>query len=335
MQKNPKLIFLLICMLFFIGIVSQNVYVNLEVKSLNTADSEVKVVTTTTILRDFVQEIIGDEGVVSVIIDEGMCPGHYDYTPSDINLVIGTDIVFYHGFEWDQFLEPLLDAAGNKDAAYSMSGNGSLGYTQWGSPGNVPLFLDVICEHLNNTYPLLSDNFNQNNAAYQSEVAIKKAEIEAQNMVVYNFTNVKAYIMNHQTAFMTWLGFNITGSWSKDDNSMTPSDLATIIDDAYASNTEIIVMNYQSGTEQGKAAADYLEIASVPLQNFPGMYGIQTYLEQLDFNIALLNWALNDGPDPRVSENGSIGPNLLLPISIFTTISIISLVFYSKRSIKK
>jgi ABC-type Zn uptake system ZnuABC Zn-binding protein ZnuA len=335
MQKNTKEIYLLIGMLFFIGLVSQNVYVNSEVKSLNAADSEVKVVTTTTILRDFAQEIIGDQGVVSVIIDEGMCPGHYDYTPSDINLVIGADIVFYHGFEWDQFLEPLLDAADNKDAAYSMSGNGSLGYTQWGSPGNVPLFLDVICEHLNNTYPSLSDTFNQNNAAYKNEVALKKAEIESQNAAVYNFTNVKAYIMNHQTAFMTWLGFNITGSWSKDDNSMTPSDLATIIDDSFTTNTEIIVMNYQSGTDQGKTAADYLGIASVPLQNFPGMYGIQTYLEQLDFNVALLNWALNDGPDPRASENGSIGPNLLIPISIFAAISIISLVLYSKRSIKK
>jgi zinc transport system substrate-binding protein len=332
MRKSIKRLCFLISLSIFIGLMGQNIKVNTEVHVLHTADSEVKVVTTTTILRDFTQEIIGDKGEVSVIIEEGMCPGHYDYKPSDINKVLDADIVFYHGFEWDQFLEELLSAAGNTEAAFSMSIDGNLGTTQWGSPANVPLFLDVICEHLNNTYPLLNQTFNQNCANYKAEVALKKSEIETQNAIFYNFTNIKAYIMTHQTAFIMWLGFNITGSWSKDDNSMTPSDLEAIIDGASASNTEIIVMNYQSGTEQGEMAAESLGIPSVPLQNFPGMYGIKTYLEQLDFNVALLNWALNDGPDPRPTK--SIGFDLILTITVLIGISVIVLIEYKKRNMK-
>ncbi|MFX1313090.1 MAG: metal ABC transporter substrate-binding protein [Promethearchaeota archaeon] len=330
-----KKMYFLISIIIIFGSIVQVKNIKVENNLKISADPQIQVVATTTILRDFVQEIIGEQGKVTVIIEEGMCPGHYDYTPSDINLVSNADIVFYHGFEWDQFLEALLSAAENKKAAYSISGNGSLGFTQWGSPANVPLFLDVICDYLNETYPLLNETFNQNCAHYKTEVALKKAEIEDQNTKLYNFTNVKAYIMMHQTAFMTWLGFNITGSWSKDDNSMTPSDLSTIIDEAEQTGTEIIIMNYQSGTEQGKEAADYLGIPSVPLQNFPGLYGIDTYLDQLDFNVALLNWALNDGPDPRVSTSSRIGSDLLIPIGAFIFIGAILVIYRKQQYLKK
>ncbi|MFW9989622.1 MAG: metal ABC transporter substrate-binding protein [Candidatus Odinarchaeota archaeon] len=327
-----KKTYLLISILIVFGIIAQNITVKAENNLKSSADPEVQVVATTTILRDFAQKIIGDKGTVEVIIEEGMCPGHYDATPSDINLVRNADIVFYHGFEWAQFLGALLSDADNIDAAYSMSGNGSLGYTQWGAPANVPPFLDVICNHLNDTYSLLNETFNQNTLLYKEEIALKKNEIENE-IVSYNFTDIKAYIMNHQTAFMTWLGFNITGLWSKDDNSMTPSDLDTIIDGASETGTEIIIMNYQSGTEQGKLAADYLNIPSVSLQNFPGVYGIETYLEQLDFNVAMLNWALNDGPDPRNSTD-SIGLDLMIPLGVFISLGVIFVIYRKKLILK-
>ncbi len=332
-MKKQKIIFALVGILIFYGVIGHIINAGAQKDLKSAADPQIKVVATTTILRDFSQQIIGDKGSVSVIIEGGMCPGHYDYTPSDINLVSDADIVLYYGFEWNQFLQELLTAADNTDAAYSISVDGGLGWTQWGSPGNAPLFLDVICTHLNNTYPILNETFNQNCDNFKAHISTKKAEIEAQNALYYNFTDVKAYIMKHQTAFMSWLGFNITGDWDKDDNSMTPSDFDAIIDGAYETGAEIIVMNYQSGTDIGKEAADYLGIPSVPLLNFPGVYGIQTYLEQLDFNIALLNWALNNGADPRTSSN-EIGLDLWIPFTTFALIGILLIIYMRSRNIK-
>ncbi len=330
MKKHNKTIFLAIIVLLIFGFINKNQkpYGSNVLKT--TAGSEIKVVATTTILRDFAQQIIGDQSTVSVIIEAGMCPGHYDYTPSDINKVQGADIIFFHGFEWDQFLGELLNAAGNTGAAYSMSGDGSLGYTQWGSPANAPLFIDVLCNHLNNTYPLLNQTFNQNSAIYKQEIATTKLEIESLDTVYYNFTDTNAYIMNHQTAFLSWLGFNITGTWTKDDNSMTTGDLQAIIEGASETNTEIIIMNYQSGTDMGKVAADSLGIASVPLINFPGVYGVDSYLEQLDFNVALLNWALNNSPDPRPSSD-KIGIDQILPLMIFFSFGLVIILLISKK----
>jgi len=326
LKKTKVLIIisLLLVILSIAGYLAPNVVKNSEIKPSSTP--EIKVVTTTTILWDFAQHIVGNLGTVDVIIEGGTCPGHYDYTPSDIVKVSDADIVFYHGFEWSQFLEDLLTQAGNLKAAYSMSGNASLGWTQWGAPANAILFLDAICAELNKTYPSLNETFNQNCLEYKNQILVKKAEIEANNAAIYNFTDVKAYIMFHQKAFITWLGFNITGEWTVDDNSMTPSDFANIIDGAYKTNTQIIIMNYQSGTVQGKAAADYLGIASAALLNFPGVYGVKTYLDQLDFNVAMLNWALNNGPDPRGITETTIGINLIGAIFAFslTSISIIT-----------
>lgn len=314
-SKISVISIILLTVVIFIGNQNSTIIVTQNLKIA--ADPEIKVVATTTILRDFAQQIIGDSGTVDIIIESGTCPGHYDYKPSDIVKVSDADIVFYHGFEWSQFLNELLTEADNLNAAYSMSGNGSLGWTQWGAPANTVLFLDVICSHLNNTYASLNTTFNQNCETYTAEILAKKAEIETQNAASYNFNKVKAYIMNHQKSFITWLGFNITGEWGMDDNSMNPSDFTDIIDGANSTGTEIIVMNYQSGTNKGEEASDYLGIPSAALINFPGIYGVQTYLEQIDFNVALLNWALNNGPDPRASSDIQIGIDLVIPLIAF------------------
>ncbi len=306
---------ILLATMFFIG--NQN-STTINTRNPKIAQApQIKVVATTTLLRDFAQQIVGDSGTVDIIIESGTCPGHYDYKPSDIVKVTDADVVFYHGFEGSLFLNELLTEAGNLDAAYSMSGNGSLGWTQWGAPANAVLFLDVICTHLNNTYPLLNTTFNQNCATYSAEVLAKKSEIETQNAAYYNFTDVKSYTMKHQKSFMMWLGFNITGEWDMDDNSMNPSEFAAIIDGAYSTGSQIIVMNYQSGTVKGKEAADYLGIPSAALLNFPGVYEALSYLEQLDFNVALLNWAINNGPDPRGSLTMEIGIDVVVPLMAF------------------
>ncbi len=335
MKKQLKIICIVATFALMIGFTNQDSIINGTPSLKNSADPEVRVVATTTILRDFAQQIIGDKGTVTVIIEGGSCPGHYDYSPSDISLVNTADIVFYHGFENATFLYQLLSAAENLDAAYSMSGDAHLSYIQWGAPANAIVFVDAICAHLNATYPSLNQTFNENCVSFKQQILAKEAEIEELNLNTYNFTDIKAYIMNHQTAFLTWLGFNITGTWTVDDNSMSLSEFNAIIDGAEATDAEIIVMNYQSGTEQGAEAASELGIPSVALLNFPGVYGVTTYLEQLDMNVALLHWKINGGPDPRPSSE-SIGQNLALPLFFVVILGVaVSLIIYHRKSRNK
>jgi len=330
MKWNKIIIFVILIIIIFFELSDQEQIFGENATLRTSDDPEIKVVATTTVLRDFAQNIIGNKGSVSAIVEGGSCPGHYDYSPSDIALVDDADIVFYHIMEWGQFLEALLDAVDNKAAAYSLNGNNATISVPWGAPPNAYLYIDAICAHLNNTYPELNQTFNQNSATYKQQIAEKQTEIEELNNNSYNFAGTKAYIMTHQTGFVTWLGFDVTGSWSVADSDATPSDLTGIINGASATGAEIIIMNYQSGIEMGQEAADELGIPCVPLLNFPGVYGVSTYLEQLDFNIALLNWALNDGPDPRII--GSVGLNLLIPLMTFMLAGVVILIYKKRHS---
>ncbi len=326
MKINRKKEIALLTLTVLIGLFGSGIYSNAHSNIKSSADPPVNVVATTQLLRDFAQQVIGDKGTVSVIVQSGTCPGHYDASASDINLVADADIVFYHGFEWSQFLEQLLGDAENKGARYQINGSGP-----WGAPANAPSYVDEICDKLNSTYPSLNETFNQNSASYKDEIAAKKAEIEGLNANTYNFTGTKAAIMGYQTGFMSWLGFDITYQWWKDDNTMTPSDIQYLNDNATATETEIIVMNLPSGTEVGKEVADSMGIDSVAILNFPGVYGVNTYLGQLDINVALLHWKLNGGPDPRPTNDG-IGINLIIPISA-SIIACIALIIFRKREV--
>lgn len=332
-KSNRQKIITLIAITILIGVAGQGIYSRAESNVQSAIDSDINVVATTHILRDFAQEIIGDEGKVSVIIESGSCPGHYDYSPSDINVVENADIVFYHGFEWEGGLGSLLEEAGNTEAGFGMIQNSSISFTdQWGSPANAPLFLDVICDHLYDTYPLLNETFNDNKDAYLAKLEGYKTYYELKINTTYKWRNKNAFVMKHQKSFMEWLGFNVSGSnvWDLDDNSMTPSDITNIMNNASQHGAEIVVGNYQSGRDIGKEIANDLGIESTFLTNFPGVYGIDTYLGQIEFNVALLHHVINGGPDPRPYNSDTIGANLLVPLMV-CVISGIALVIYMKR----
>ncbi|TXT66407.1 MAG: exported protein of unknown function [Promethearchaeota archaeon] len=337
MKKKFKMAFIALSLIFLFGLANLKIFSDRTIitnkNDIEPSNSEVKVVATTHVLRDFAQEVIGDEGIVSVIIESGSCPGHYDYPPSDINIVQDADIVFYHGFEGSGLM-PLLQSAGNSDAAFGMIQNSSIGWPdQWGSPENAPKFVEVICSHLNETYPSLTETFNDNKDGYLAKLEGYKTYFEMKINTTYQWNNTKAYVMKHQKAFMNWIGFNVSGPsvWTMDDNSMTPSDIQHISGNASDWNAEIMVGNYHSGTDIGKEIADDLGIESAFLLNFPGVYGVKTYIEQLEFNVALLNHVLNGGPDPRPSEDGGfIGVNLLIPL-VISFIACIGLIIYKKK----
>ncbi|MFO8017611.1 MAG: metal ABC transporter substrate-binding protein [Promethearchaeia archaeon] len=278
-------------------------YSNSSIK--DSGDSAINVLTTTQLLRDYAQQVIGGEGKVSVLIESGTCPGHYDYSPSDVDIAEKVDIVFCHGFE-GEYLDNLLEAADNEDAKCAVGP--LVNFSSWGNPNNAPEYVNVISNKLNDTYSQFNETFKENRDDYLQQIEDTKMDLK-EKADQYDFHKRKAYINSNQDGFMGWLGFDIVGSWEENDNAMDPSDISALSDKAEENDAELIVMNYPSGTEVGKEVADDLGILSVALLNFPGVYETETYLEQLEMNVDLLLWKLEGHPDPRPKED-----NLLLLI---------------------
>jgi len=72
-------------------------------------DEKPIIVCTTTILSSFVEQIGGNYVTVEAIVPPGICPAHYDVTPSAVHAVSTASLVLYAGFE--PWLESLVNAS--------------------------------------------------------------------------------------------------------------------------------------------------------------------------------------------------------------------------------
>jgi ABC-type Zn uptake system ZnuABC Zn-binding protein ZnuA len=82
---------------------------------------KLKVVATTTIVRDVVSQIGADHIDLTVLLPVGTDPHSFDPTPQDIAKVAEADLVFANGAGLEEFLDPLIESAGAQDKVIHVS----------------------------------------------------------------------------------------------------------------------------------------------------------------------------------------------------------------------
>lgn len=70
------------------------------------------ILTTTSVLRDMAQHIAPDHCRVETIVPRGMDPHIYEPTPSDIDLVLASDLIFMNGLRLEGWLDKIISNAG-------------------------------------------------------------------------------------------------------------------------------------------------------------------------------------------------------------------------------
>jgi len=70
------------------------------------------ILTTTSVLRDMAQNIAPDHCQVETIVPRGMDPHIYEPTPSDIDLVLASDLIFMNGLRLEGWLDKIITNAG-------------------------------------------------------------------------------------------------------------------------------------------------------------------------------------------------------------------------------
>ena len=83
------------------------------------------VVATTTVFADIVRNVGGDRVTVSSIIPAGAGPEDYEPKPEDARKLLGADLIVSNGVGLDDFLDKLVDAAGEGAATRLVLGDGS------------------------------------------------------------------------------------------------------------------------------------------------------------------------------------------------------------------
>jgi ABC-type Zn uptake system ZnuABC Zn-binding protein ZnuA len=85
------------------------------------ASERLKVVATTTIVGDVVRQVGGDAIDLTVLLPVGADPHGFDPTPRDVSTVADADVVFINGLGLEQFLDRLLQSAGDSAQIVAVS----------------------------------------------------------------------------------------------------------------------------------------------------------------------------------------------------------------------
>jgi manganese/iron transport system substrate-binding protein len=161
-----------------------------QLTSQSDTDQQVfKVVATTTIVADIVDEVGGDEIELVTLLPVGADPHTFDPTPQDIAAVADAQVVFANGAGLEEFLEPLIESAGaaskvvyvSDGIEYLQLNGASESETQnslqnstdphtWTDPNNIIIWVKNIKNTLSGLDPANEELYNKNAASYITEL---------------------------------------------------------------------------------------------------------------------------------------------------------------------
>ncbi len=245
-------------------------------------DEGIVVVCTNSALADFTANLFGEElgdfVEVEYIMPAGVCPSHFDTSPSDVVTIASADVVVSLG--WEPWLADLLDASGNDDAHQIIC----MGMGEWNMPSGATAHLDSIAEGLSEFSPQWADVFVANAEGYSAAIASSYEAARAQ-IETLELNGTKVITIEWYSAFLTGLGFEVVASFGAPEGLSTEDviELSSKCDDP---EVAMVVDNLQSTVDFGANLAADFGKEHVVLSNFPGAVpGEYTYMDNMAYNV--------------------------------------------------
>jgi len=248
-----------------------------------TSTSQLRVVTSTSLLASTVERVGGDMVDVVNIIPPAQCPGHFDVKPGDIQKLADADLFLMHGWQGEMFSQDLIASANNPDltvVTINIMGN-------WMTPSVQIQATDEITAILCQIDDKNSSAYQQSAAELKGKIEAKQAEIEAR-LAQEDLANINVMCADMLDGFIQWTGLNIVATYplQVEDNILLTKEL---VDKGRAANVALIIDNLQSGQDAGKGIAEELGCQRIILSNFPGGFdNTETWEKAIDRNIELI-----------------------------------------------
>jgi zinc transport system substrate-binding protein len=250
--------------------------------------SELKVVTSTSLIAQIVERIGGDKVDVVNIIPPAQCPGHFDVKPGDIQKLSDADLFLLHGWQGEKFSEELIASANNPGLTVVQINVKVGDNDNWMTPevqkAAVGKITDALCqmdETNSSVYQEAAGKYEKIITNVESEMKDKLAEL--------NPASISVMCAEMQVGFVNWAGFNVIAAYGRPD-SLTPQVVKDLVDKGKAGNVTLIIDNMQSGQDAGAGIAEELDCARVILSNFPGGYdNTETWEKTIEYNVELIS----------------------------------------------
>jgi len=240
-------------------------------------EETIQIVCTNSALADFTSNIIIDNVTIEYIMPAGVCPAHFDTSPSDVSKIVNADIIISLG--WEPWLESLLNKSGNSD--YTEIKCQGLG--EWNIPTGAIAYVEKITDGLKTAIPEKETIIQENADIYLTAINEKAEELKNQ-IETEGFTDRKIVSMEWQKDYLEWIGLNVTYYYPPPEG-LSVQDELEVITAASAEGVAAVVDNLQSGTEFGARVAGESGVSHVIFSNFPGAIpNTDTYLEMITYN---------------------------------------------------
>ena len=242
-------------------------------------------------ITNIIQDVANNKVEPRTLIPPGVCPGHYDVKPSDIEALANSKALFIHNYQQNyENVTGAIEAAENPDliiTVLNVTGN-------WMVPAVQAEVVDKITQALGEIDP-------ENDAYYQERAADRKQAILAYGEQVKNtfqqagVDGVKVICAEMQAGFVRWTGFDVVATYGRPEE-LSPADRGQLITEAEQTGVALIIDNLQSGaTTLVESMGQDIEAIPVTISNFPGgLENTETWEKAINKNVDLLLEALNE-----------------------------------------
>ncbi|MGB5926359.1 MAG: metal ABC transporter substrate-binding protein [Dehalococcoidia bacterium] len=243
------------------------------------------------LITNIIQDVAGDKVETRTLIPPGVCPGHYDVKPSDIEALANSKALFIHDYqEYFQNIAGAIEAAENPDlviTVLNVTGN-------WMVPAVQAEAVDKIAQALGEIDP---DNaaYYEGKAAERAQAILAKGEEVEDRLSEAGVEGVKVICADMQAGFVIWAGFNTTAIYGRPED-LSLADVEQLVTDAIEAGVAVVIDNLQSGaTAASETMAQDIGAVQVTISNFPGGFeNTETWEKTIDKNVDLLLEALNE-----------------------------------------
>ena len=228
-------------------------------------DSAAEIAVTNSYLGCAVLGLCGNDTEVLCLAPPGMCPGHFDISPSQVEQLCDCRILLLFDFQ-----KPVIQTL-------SRVKERGLKTALVEEPGGlcVPETYLAICRKVSE---ILSTEFPERKAQYEQRLQAIESDMKQlhrelfEKMQQAGISEAKVLVSNHQADFASWLGLETVATFVGSDIE-TVAGIDRCIKKAEGQEIRFIIANKQEGTALAKALAERLKAKAVVFSNFPELRG--------------------------------------------------------------
>jgi zinc transport system substrate-binding protein len=258
---------------------------------LSCTQQSVDIMAGSSLIADIIQDIADGKLTAYTLIPPGVCPGHYDVKPSDVERLANSEVLIIHNWQQNmKNINDLVEAADNPDLVMKVI-----------DVPDMPMVPQIQAETTDKIAQALGEIDPENSAYYQEKAAertqaiLAKGEEVQDKLQAANVSGVEVLCVEYQAGFAEWAGFNVVDTYGRPED-LSVADVEELVVGAKEAGVALVIDNLQSGaTATSEAMAQDIGAIQVTISNFPGGFeDTETWQKAIDKNADLLLEALNE-----------------------------------------